>query len=86
MSWIEVKPMDAKVLFIADWIRDQHKFSELCRRHGVSRKTGYKWVNRYEELGIEGLHDQSRKPYYSPRQAPYHIRKEIIGIREKHSS
>ena len=57
MPWIEVRPMDAKVLFIADYLRKRTSFSGLCRDHGISRKTGYKWVKRYEESGFDGLAD-----------------------------
>ena len=36
--------------------------SELCRRFGVSRKTGYKWLSRHRSGGLEGLADRSRRP------------------------
>ena len=84
MPWIEVKPMDEKVLFISDWIRDLYCFDELCGRYGISRKTGYKWINRYHEIGIEGLQDRSRRPWHSPKQVSSTIRKEILSIRERH--
>ena len=86
MPWIEVKPMDAKILFISDWIRGQYNISELCRRHRISRKTGYKWINRYQEMGVDGLQDQSRRPAHSPEQVSYTTRKEIIAIRKKHKT
>ena len=47
MPWKDVRPMDEKVLFIADYLRQVSSFSELCGRYGISRKTGYKWVARY---------------------------------------
>ena len=52
MPWKEIKPMDQKVLFVADHLRGGYSFSELCMMFGISRKTGYKWVNRYMELGV----------------------------------
>lgn len=86
MPWLEVRPMDAKILFISDWIRMRAHtgFSELCEKHGISRKTGYKWVGRYEEAGIEGLQDRSRRPDRSPNKVSYTIQKEIIAVRKKH--
>ena len=48
MPWKNERPMDQRVLFVADFMRELYKFSELCSRYGVSRKTGYKWVERYE--------------------------------------
>lgn len=84
MPWKEVKPMDAKVLFISDWLRKLYSFSDLCRKHGISRKTGYKWVYRYRGEQLGGLEDRSRKPKSSPNRVPYVIRKEIIGVRKRH--
>lgn len=81
MSWKELKTMDLKLLFIADYIRDVYSFSELCKHSNISRKTGYKWVARYKEQGIRGLYDKSRRPLDSPAKTLYAIRKEIIDIR-----
>jgi len=83
MPWKEVKPMDQKLLFIADHLRATDTFKGLCHRYGISRKTGYKWVARYRELGFEGLHDQPRKPHQHPLKTPFTVRKAIIGLRSK---
>jgi putative transposase len=81
MPWIEVNPMDQKVLFIADHLRRTASFSDLCERYHISRKTGYKWVQRYHELGFDGLHEQSRRPQQHPSQTPLTVRKAIIQLR-----
>ena len=48
MPWRDVTPMDEKILFIADYLRGaQPNFTQLCHTYGISRKTGYKWVQRY---------------------------------------
>src|SRR3989442_310219 len=52
MPWKECAPMDEKLLFIADHLRGGAPLSELCRRYGISRKTAYKWVERYRQLCI----------------------------------
>ena len=44
MPWKELKPMDLKVMFIADYLSQKHSLSQLCRDYEVSRKTGYKWI------------------------------------------
>ncbi|MFC7420682.1 helix-turn-helix domain-containing protein, partial [Iodobacter arcticus] len=62
MPWNEVKPMDEKVKFIAEYLRGDLAFKTLCLLYGISRKTGYKWVQRYHALGINGLQWQSRRP------------------------
>lgn len=81
MPWKEVKPMDEKILFIADHLREAISFSQLCERYGISRKTGYKWVERYQTEGIDGLEDRSRKPHTLPGEIPYAIRKAVIELR-----
>lgn len=45
MPWKDLRPMDERVLFVADYVRELYSFSELCARYGVSRKTGYKRGN-----------------------------------------
>ena len=54
--------MDQKVRFIADYQRHFFSLAELCSRFGVSRKTAYKWIERYEADGPTGLEDRSRMP------------------------
>lgn len=83
MPWKEVKPMDEKILFIADHLRGGRTFVELCRSYGISRKIGYKWVGRYREGGIEALNDRLRRPNRSPQAIPYSVCKEIIAIRTR---
>ncbi|NNF96165.1 MAG: helix-turn-helix domain-containing protein, partial [Halobacteria archaeon] len=82
MPWKEVKPMDEKVCFIADYLRQSGTFTDLCLRYGISRKTGYKWVNRYEQDGMDGLREQSRRPQSHPATTPYRLRQAIIELRQ----
>ena len=51
MPWSETSTMDQKKLFINDYIRGNFAMTELCRRYGISRPTGYKWVDRFEVHG-----------------------------------
>ncbi len=81
MPWRELKPMEQKVLFIADYLRGAPNFSTLCTRYGISRKTGYKWIARYDEQGIDGLEEQSHRPHQCPHQTPYRLRQAIIELR-----
>jgi transposase InsO family protein len=78
--------MDQKTQFIADYLRDSLCFAELCEMYGISRKTGYKWVNRYLTVGPAGLEDQSRRPRSSPTQTPQHIVAALIETRQRHPS
>jgi putative transposase len=83
MSWREMNPMTEKVLFIADYLRGGRTFSELCSMYEISRKTGYKWISRFQDLGLNGLHEQARRPHSSPGATPYVVRKAVIDLRTK---
>jgi putative transposase len=82
MPWSEIKPMDQKLLFIADYLRETASFTDLCNHYGISRKTGYKWVQRYQQLGMDGLNEQSRRPSSCPIRVPYTIQQAIIELRQ----
>jgi len=57
-------------------------FSELCRRFNISRKTGYKWLNRYRQEGKAGLGDRSRRPHRIVRQVSTSMEQEILKLRK----
>ena len=86
MPWRSVKPMEEKIRFIGDYLSGVFNFKELCERYGISRKVGYKWVDRYTEEGAKGLEDRSRRPENSPLRTPNHIEKAILEVRQKHPS
>ena len=58
--------------------------TELCDQYGVSRKTGYKWVARYEADGRAGLNDRSRRPHHSPRATDPEIVERLCEARRRH--
>ena len=84
MPWLTVRPMDAKILFLGDWLRGFESFSALCRRHAISRKTGYKWVQRYRAHGPDGLQDRSRRPHHNPHGIAFAVKQSLIGLRKQH--
>lgn len=81
MPWKECVPMDEKLLFIADHLRAGLSITELCLRYGISRKTGYKWIARYRQLGTDGLQDQSRRPRSNCFALSYAQRQVIVKLR-----
>lgn len=83
MPWKDVKPMDEKVLFIADYLREVASFSRLCERYGISRKTGYKWVERYRQGGHDALAERSRQRHTQATRTPYAIRQVIVQLRDQ---
>jgi transposase InsO family protein len=58
-------------------------FAELCRRHGISRPTGYKWLGRYRADGLDGLSDQSRAPLCCPHRTAEPVTERVLQIRDK---
>jgi transposase InsO family protein len=76
--------MDQKTQFIADYLRRSLSISELCTNYGISRKTGYKWIDRYLHDGPQGLEDRSTKPYTAPNRTPDHIVQALIALRSHH--
>lgn len=57
--------------------------SQLCAAQGVSRKTFYKWVNRYLDQGLDGLEDRSTRPHRSPGQIGADVEDEIVRLRKE---
>ena len=60
------------------------KMRGLCRRFGISAKTGYKWLHRYREEGEEGLRDRSRRPHTSPYRTPPSKEQDVLAVRHAH--
>lgn len=86
MPWKVELPMDQKTQFVSEYLRDSLSFTELCQRYHISRKTGYKWIARYQALGPAGLLDRSRRPHSSPDRTPEAVRLAIIEARRRHPS
>lgn len=84
MPWRERSPMDERVHFISEYQRGIWSMTELCDRVGVSRKTGYKWLARYERDGAAGLAERSSRPHTSPQATPSKLVDAIIAVRKRH--
>jgi transposase-like protein len=84
MPWREASPMDQRTQFIADYLRDALAITELCEHYGVSRKTGYKWIERYLRHGPAGLEERSRRPRRSPNETAEEIVTAILAARRRH--
>lgn len=83
MPWKERRIMSLKIDFVERAQRGE-KIAVLCREFGISRTTGHKWVKRFEELGYEGLEEQSRRPKTTPLCTAEDIVIAILKAREKH--
>ncbi len=67
MPWQEVVTVELRQQFVHDALRRVVPVTELCAAYGISRKTGYKFLARYDTLGAAGLADRSRRPHRSSR-------------------
>ncbi len=85
MPWQETCVRNERTRFVVDWERKLESMAELCRRYGVSRKTGYKWLQRYGQQGWEGLQDRSRAARRHPQQTAAAIEQEILALRAQHT-
>ena len=81
MAWKEVDVVDERERFVLRALEPGACMSSLCREFGISRKTGYKWRDRFKARGRQGLHDMSRRPQHSPLQVSGEIVAAICAIR-----
>jgi transposase InsO family protein len=82
MPWKEVTTMSQKKEFITLALNTDANMSQLCRRFGISRKTGYKWIVRYKQGDISCV-DYSRKPFINPNKTSSEIEDVVLKLREK---
>jgi transposase InsO family protein len=84
MPWKESRVVDERVKFIADVLKGDHTITELCQRYQISRKTGYKWIERFKEAGPKGLEDVGRRPKNCAQATPDVIVKQVLELRYTH--
>lgn len=84
MPWNEVTLMDERVDFVSDHRSELFTMTELCERYGISRKTGYKWIGRYADEGVDGLKDRSRAAHECPHRTPERIEGGLLAARRSH--
>lgn len=84
MPWSQTTPMHQKTLFIADHLRGTRSVTELCAEYGISRKTAYKWIDRYIRRGPAGLEDRSRRPRTAPNATDPQVVAALLELRRRH--
>src|SRR5580693_9274680 len=84
MPWKETCAMDERCLMIADYRKDEFSVAELSRRYGISRRTCYKWIERYEAEGFGGLEDRSHTPHDCPHRVSEAIAADVLAVRISH--
>ena len=77
--------MDERLRFIARLLEGE-KMAALCREFDISRQTGHKFYKRYQDLGLQGLTDRSRRPYRQANRLPEALESRIVQLRREHPS
>src|ERR1700722_17041689 len=85
MPWKECSVMDERLQFVARRLAGG-AVGELFRGFGISRKTGYKIFDRYQECGLQGLTDRSRRPYRYANRLPFQVENFILNVKHEHPS
>jgi putative transposase len=86
MPWMETCAVDQRTEFVLRALRDVEPFADLCQEFGISRKTGYKWKERFMREGLTGLPDRSRRPSSSPTGVSEGMVCQIVKLRNAHRS
>jgi transposase InsO family protein len=81
---MEQRAMSLKMEFVEKALLPGARMAALCRQYGISRETGYKWLNRYKREGPNGLEELSRRPKSSPLATAEDVVVAIIEMREKY--
>lgn len=72
---------EQRVRFVVAASRAEKPFGQLCQEFGISRPTGYGWLGRYQQHGVEGIRERSRRPQRSPRQTPGELERRVVQCR-----
>src|SRR3954451_13499149 len=84
MPWRERSPVDLRVQFISEYQTGLWSMTELTAQYGISRKTGYKWVERAMTGGVAALLDQSRRPRTQPTATDRTLVDALLAVRRRH--
>ncbi|HMD07224.1 MAG TPA: helix-turn-helix domain-containing protein [Candidatus Acidoferrum sp.] len=84
MPWKTSSVMEEKLRFIFEHELQERTMSELCERYEITRQTGYVWLRRYREAGVDGLTTQSRAAHRHRNQTPEELEQRVLGLRQAH--
>jgi len=84
MPWREATAVSGRYEFVMLAMAENANVAALCRRFGISRSKGYKWLGRFKAEGRTGLEDRSRRPKASPKQTALAVEEATAELRAKH--
>lgn len=83
MPWMENNAVSERMKFVSRYLEGE-RMTDLCSEFSISRKTGYKFIRRYEELGALGFENKDRAPRSHPNQTPTPLEAAIVDLRLQH--
>src|SRR5690242_9369711 len=86
MPFQATSAIDQKLQFISEWALGEMSFAQLCLKYGISRPTGYKWVERYKSSGAKGLEERSHEAKSHPHALDPALEQLLLRARDKHPS
>ena len=84
MPWKEQRPVDQREAFVLAHLQGRASMAELCREFGISRKTGYKWAQRFLDGGVPNLVDRLRVPHAVPHAVSNEVADAIVALRRRY--
>ncbi len=82
MPWRTMDVQDQRVRFVVSALKPEMPFSQLCAEFGISRPTGYLWLDRYREGGIAAIAERSRRPHCSPDKTADELEERVVLLRQ----
>ena len=83
MAWRHVDAKSERLQFVRDARQRLVTLTELCALYGISRVTGYKWLDRAEHSGMDFLEELSRRPHSCPQMTPAELQARLLDAHRR---
>ena len=84
MAWRTTEVRDQRVQFVIRASQEQQSLAQLCREFEISRPTGYRWLQRYQQAGVLGIEERSRRPFHCANSTAESIIQQVLTLRQTH--
>ena len=84
MPWKESHVVEERFRWMREYEEGSESLAELCRKYSISRKTAYKWLERYQQIGAGGLMDRSSAPLQCPTRISAMVEQAVLEARRQH--
>lgn len=84
MAWKTMDVQEQRVRFVVTAARREKPLADVCREFEISRPTGYVWLKRYQESGIAGIAERSRRPHHSPKRTVEKLEQRVVEVRKQY--